>query len=658
MKEKKIQTEPGNVSNIARSHDPAIKSHHVGPHCGVIVPPMASAEVPSLAAHLLQAEARQAGIHIDIIYTNFPFAHIFGLPLYHLLVKLKEKNFIAERLFTRAAFGLPPMGKNVHRLIDPYWVPDHIWQRKNETATRKMADNLSPMRKLILSTDWQELEEQSVKYVETTAASIVERGYRIVGSTNTLGGIASSVAILNQIKKIDPRIVTAMGGALCDGEMAQGVLSLQTRIDYIFSGESDVSFIDFARDVLEGRQLPQEKIIVQKTPTNLDQSPLPDFHDYFRQVEEYHIDPPVEGTYPIVYETSRGCRWGRCVFCGLNGVNKSYRFKNPGKVLEDLRRLVSLYPESPIFMSDNLIPPHYITDLWPSAATLSPPLRIRYEVNSDLGLNDLMVLKQAGITFVQPGIESLSPKLLKRLRKNGTVRQNIALLRYARAVGIDLCWQLLFGVPGDRLDEYREMLELLPLIRHLQPPAGMIPIEIPRFSPYFNMPERFGIKRLRPAELYSDVYPGHADLEKLAYYFTGDFDAQSYEDPDILDDLRQEYIRWFNSWKPPGVVPGGSTVSQPPMLHLEQESPGLFVLYDTRGIPGLPQKMEIDKDKAALLVTERAWDNSEEMRWAVESKLGIARQNVFIPLVIARILGRRAGLPLSKFFYSFSSGTR
>jgi len=37
----------------------------------------------------------------------------------------------------------------------------------------------------------------------------------------------------------------------------------------------------------------------------------------------------------VVYESSRGCWWSikrQCNFCGVNGDNKKYRYKKPGKI--------------------------------------------------------------------------------------------------------------------------------------------------------------------------------------------------------------------------------------------------------------------------------------------------------------------------------------
>jgi hypothetical protein len=49
------------------------------------------------------------------------------------------------------------------------------------------------------------------------------------------------------------------------------------------------------------------------------------------------------------------------------------------------------------------------------------------------------------------------------MAKGTTAAQNLALLRYARAAGRRLDWNLLCGFPNDQLSFYLETAELLPI---------------------------------------------------------------------------------------------------------------------------------------------------------------------------------------------------
>jgi len=597
----------------------------------LIVPPMAQTDMPSLGVHLLKACCLRSGIKLIIFYANLHFCSLIGTKLYRAISNLEGLMFIGERLFARAAFNSPPLGWNVHRLIDPDWLPDHLWHKKNGITSREMLKSFAPLRQWILTVDWQHVENQASQWIKSVTEQIAGMDYRVVGCSITSGRLAPSIALLNHVKRVSPHIITVLGGALCEDEMAEGILSLDTGIDYIFPGESEIIFPSFFHDVLAGKR-PKDKIIYGKEMANLDETPMPEYGEYFHQ-EANTISTLSHGnTIRLPYETSRGCHWGKCNFCGLNGKGKSYRIKSPSIILQELEKLTKQYPVTHIHMTDTFMPQKYFETLFPRMAEMLPSICIEYELTPNLTLDQLIALKQAGTSFIHAGIESLSSSILKRIKKCVNLRGNIAFLRYVRAVGFDIFWQILFGIPGDQICEYAEILELMPLICHLPPPFRIVPVEITRFSPYQTTPETFGISNLRPAELYIDIFPAHAHLEKIAYYFTGDFNAQSHEHPEILAALEKGLQNWQNAWRPDASNPSNF---EPPMLYLERQTSGQFVLHDTRGLPGRPEKMVVDREKASVLSVSRPWDESPVLRWAIDAKLGVLRESRFIPLATA-----------------------
>jgi len=125
---------------------------------------------------------------------------------------------------------------------------------------------------------------------------------------------------------------------------------------------------------------------------------------------------------------------------------------------------------------------------------------------------------------VQPGIESLSTPILRLMRKGTTALQNIQFLKWARAVGLRVVWNLLMGFPGEDPAEYSRMAEMVPALVHLQPPDGPARIRLDRFSPYFEEREALGVCNVQPADVYRYIYPfPEEDLEQLAYFFDYDY---------------------------------------------------------------------------------------------------------------------------------------
>ena len=73
---------------------------------------------------------------------------------------------------------------------------------------------------------------------------------------------------------------------------------------------------------------------------------------------------------------------------------------------------------------------------------------IFYEVKSGLRRGQLRLLAQAGVTHIQPGIESLSSNVLRLMRKGvrrDPERQPAPLGQY---YDIRVDWNILWGFPG------------------------------------------------------------------------------------------------------------------------------------------------------------------------------------------------------------------
>jgi ribosomal peptide maturation radical SAM protein 1 len=564
----------------------------------LLVPPLAEITAPYIGIHQLQAACKRENITATVLYLNNFFSILMGRKL-HSQIALDHSLLLGDRLFSTAAFGFSSIDRWMQKVRQLSWVPEQCWQVKGNNDAETIPPPVVSFRELINKENWEDLEKNITDWIQELSRQIAAMGFSIVGTSSTFGGLVPAVALLNTVKKENPGITTVLGGALCDGEMSQGIESLNAGIDYIFSGEGDISFPKLAKRILSN-DAPPEKIIFGEKVADLNTLPLPVFSDYFDQISylsEDHL--PDKGPRTIVYETSRGCWIGKCTFCGLTGKRNHYRFKKHEKVFEDLNVLMKRDRMDIVFMTDCIMPLHYLNTLLPEMAGQFPGIEIKYEMKANLSLTEMLKLKDAGISEIQPGIESLSPTLLKRMRKPFSVRGNLETLRYARSVGIDLKWLLLFGFPGDEIREYEEMVQLLPLLHHLPPPYGLWPLRLCRFSKYHSFPDEFQITDMQPAEVHQDLYPPHADLDKLAFYFTGKFSAESHENPGVIIRLWKEYQAWANSWAPYEVL---NLEFLRPQLHLTRSTKDTYILNDSRGLPGGEKRQEISPELASTLM--------------------------------------------------------
>lgn len=596
----------------------------------LVTSPLYWIKTPLLSLHLLQAACQQASLTARVLYPNLLYSIITG-PGIHEKIARENYYFLGERIFTAAAFGHSAVTGRINEFFNLNHLPDHTWKMDLQMVDQ-VSDVLTPFYNLLNITDWEHLESRTTQWVQVVAQRIADMGYRVVGCSSSPGGLVPAIALLDAIKKSNANIITILGGALCEGEMAEGILSLKTGIDYVFAGEGEITFPGFLKEVVEGH-LPGEKIIYGEAVKDMDAIPVPDYDDYFDQLKKLPIQVhPSPGNIGIPYETSRGCWYGKCPFCGYYGKKNFYREKSPGRILSALKELVRRYGNCSIFMTDNIMPPHFMDTLIPRISKDIPTINFRYEIKSNLTLEQVLSLKKAGVISIEPGIESLSPSLLRRMRKGVTVRENIALLRYVRSVKLALSWFLLFGIPGEEVEEYEETLRLLPLIRHLPPPQRIISMMIFRFSPYQRFPGKFGISNLRPADVYKDILPSYADPGKIAYYFTGDYCTQADENPEIIVALAKEFQAWRKAWVPYEIIPLEIMI---PALHITQKAGDEYLLEDTRGLPGNPKQRVLNQEQASILLVPGREDSSVDYQWALEAGLGFMAESTFIPLATA-----------------------
>jgi hypothetical protein len=263
----------------------------------LIVPPFAGIDRPALGVHLLQAEAKRAGFEVSILYTNLLFAQYIGTSTYNAICYASATNLIGESCFRSAAFDdLPPWD----------------WEGNGEAQFKRVNNSLA------LSFDrLRRIHEIAPRWCDDFAKAIAAYSFRVVGCASTFEQTCASVALLNRIKGWKPDTITILGGANCEGDMAQGIMSLGADIDYIFSGESEGTFVSFLQTVHAG-DFPSERIIHSRPNFKLDDISVPSFQSFYDQLQTALPDFDPQKTW-MPYESSRGCWWGEkhhCTFCG------------------------------------------------------------------------------------------------------------------------------------------------------------------------------------------------------------------------------------------------------------------------------------------------------------------------------------------------------
>lgn len=387
-----------------------------------------------------------------------------------------------------------------------------------------------------------DLWEVVPKFLDDCVKSILEKRPTIVGFSCTFQQVLPSLALARRLKKeiSPPKIL--FGGPSMAGEMGREWFAKFPEIDAVCLGEADYSIAEFVCDELSGgsrsvqgflRRIDSETIVDggEALPVqDMENLPPPDFDDHF-----VDLPPEVRAKTRLQYEGSRGCWWGQkhhCTFCGQNAEGLQFRQKSAKKVENEIRNLSRKYEIRLVEFCDNILSHQHQRTLIPNLARKWPPLKLFFEIKSNQSRESLRILSQAGVGEVQPGIESLSTAQLSRMRKGVSGLQNICFLKWCKVYGITAYWNILWGFPGEGIDDYRDVEAILRKISHLEPPQNCGYIRIDRFSPFFFESRDLGIDELAPHEAYRFILPDlpEASVFRIAYHF----DVRKYLRPDAV----------------------------------------------------------------------------------------------------------------------------
>jgi ribosomal peptide maturation radical SAM protein 1 len=403
------------------------------------------------------------------------------------------------------------------------------------------------------------MKEFVPEFLTAAVDELVAGKPRIVGFSTVFQQNVASLVLAKLLKANDPSLTIVFGGGNCDGPMGAALHECFPWIDIVVRGEGERVFPEVVLDTLAGRPIrPQpglcyrvdgRSIVVpqeNKPQVPMDEVPTPTYEEFFKRLERSPLRAELWPEVAILFESSRGCWWGaksHCTFCGLNGSLMPFRKKPPARVVDEILGFAAEYKILDFVAVDDIIDLGHIRDLLPQLTAARCDLEIFYETKANLTKDQLRTFYSSGVHAIQPGIESLSTPILRLMRKGVTGLQNIRLLKWCAEIGINPAWNILYGFPSEPPQEYARMAELIPSLVHFKPPNFM-PVQMERFSPYFDRPAEFGIELTGPLPQYRFLYSVSSEaLINLAYDFEHRYldgrDPEAY-----VGGLRDAVERW------------------------------------------------------------------------------------------------------------------
>lgn len=528
----------------------------------------------SLALSMFKARLAEEGMRASVYYPMFRMMQLMGEELCRRLSNMTSTTLFEEFIFA------------------------HLTGMRGIRSPEEFAAAAAGRDPRIDPGQFTRLLREAMAAAETcteeAAQRIVSLRPRLLAASSLFTQNNGSLAILKRVRELDPDIRTMLGGVNCSGGAGAAILCAYPQVDAVFFGEGDEGIAQACRALITGdmtrrpeglllRGEPIPEVLPHPMTRDMNKTPIPDYSDFLLQKDaecppEMRSYLPESGLGPLLLvEGSRGCWWGEkraCSFCGLNGEKNVYRAKAPERLFEEIRQLSERYGTGTFELTDNVLSRETVRALPPLLKTLDRELLLVAEVRAGLTEQELKNLSDAGFHVLQAGIETLQDHMLSLMGKGGSALGNVAFMKYCMRNDVDLIWNLLYAIPGERAEDYEEMTALLPKLTHLRPPNGPIPILYQKYSRYHSAPEDYGLE-LKPCALYPYIYGDNAELiEKAAFYYdlTGGETAALFKAHEALHQaLREAVAAWLAAWNR----------ETPPRLTVGARE-GYLVITDTR----------------------------------------------------------------------------
>jgi ribosomal peptide maturation radical SAM protein 1 len=380
--------------------------------------------------------------------------------------------------------------------------------------------------------------------IEEASLSIIDEEpwdqYSLIGISISLVQLTSSLFFIREIKRRAPKVPIVVGGSACAGALGESLVQVIPQIDYVIRGEGELPLLQLIEEISASHDqsefvyIPgliyedhlQKENECQQVP-NMDDFPIPDYSDYFRDLES--LGPRHSFLPRLPMEISRGCWWnkkkdsigtGGCVFCNLNLQWSGYRHKSRERTVLEIDTLVKRHQLLSISFVDNLLPVKELEELFYDIQALGKDLRLFCELRAKTSRCVLEAMGGAGMHTIQVGVEALSTSLLKKLNKGITAMDNFEIMKNCESPCLpDLFGNLILDFPKSDSRDVAETLHNLSFAFPFRPLKG-IPLWLGYGSPLWQDPGPFGIRPKGNHPNYRAIFPSE-EFEKLRFMIQG-----------------------------------------------------------------------------------------------------------------------------------------
>lgn len=314
--------------------------------------------------------------------------------------------------------------------------------------------------------DMQGLMMDSVELVKRIEDSKAD----LVGITSMTTTFPAAIKVARIVREKSPKSKIILGGVhpTIDPE---GVLS-HDEVDFVIRGEGEEAIYGLVKAIKgEGNfeevdglcyrngenYIIKEKAVIEDTNS----IPMPDYDAF--PVEQYiKHNQYLRGIRGISMLISRGCPFD-CTFCAVHQtMGRKWRVKSPESLVNDIIILKNRYGLDGIWFKDSIFNMNkkWITEF--CSLMIEKKVNIAWQINTRIDLVDeeqIKLMKKAGLTQIDFGVESGSNRTLERLHKHinvDEIKEKIDIAhKYVKVFGF-----FMIGVPGEKEEDVLKTFKL------------------------------------------------------------------------------------------------------------------------------------------------------------------------------------------------------
>lgn len=298
---------------------------------------------------------------------------------------------------------------------------------------------------------------------------ILKKDWLFAGVSFMTPQAGTALKVLKAIKETKPDLRTVCGG-IHPTLFPEQTISNEL-IDMVVIGEGEYTALDLADHLSGGLDISDVAGIVYKKNgkviRNPDRQPSDINKEPFLNYGLLNISEVINSDLSnwggprriraLSIITGRGCPY-QCTFCVNNAVlKKKFRFKDAGRILDEIESLVKKYSVECIRFQDEefFVSKKRLLEFLDGLEKRNIKIRWVADVRANHFIDGYITIelakriKRLGCLYWTLGVESASKRILEKIKKNITLEQVLRASKTSRKAGINIGFGFMIGIPGE-----------------------------------------------------------------------------------------------------------------------------------------------------------------------------------------------------------------